>query len=58
MTPTDKAIDRYMNEQVDFGGEMMSRADVYRWFAENLYPKRAAELWLIGYERTHRAQSV
>ncbi len=43
----------WMAEEIDFGGHPTTRAGVYAWFKENLYPERAAELWLLGYENTH-----
>ena len=47
-----EAHTHWLAEEVNFGGEMMSRADVYVWFAEQGYPSRAADLWLIGDART------
>lgn len=49
MTELERAVDRYMSEQISFGGEMMSRAAMYQWFEKEGYPRRAAELWDIGY---------
>lgn len=54
MTPTESAIQRWLSQTVDFGGEIMSRASVYEWFKSEGYPARAADLWLIGYENTHK----
>ena len=52
-TAFDTALSRWLGEVVDFGGEKISRADVYRWFEEQGYPRRAAELWLIGNARVN-----
>jgi hypothetical protein len=38
---------------VDFGGEAMSRAEVYEWFRRRGYERRAADRWLQGYDLTH-----
>jgi hypothetical protein len=50
---TDDAAHDYLATTVDFGGEAMSRADVYRWFEDQGYERRAAEMWLMGYDLTH-----
>jgi hypothetical protein len=47
-----QAIDIWLAEPVNFGGNWVSRAEVYAWFERAGWPRRAAELWLIGYERT------
>ena len=47
-----EAHSAWLAQEVNFGGEMMTRAAVYRWFADQGYPQRAAELWLIGDARS------
>jgi hypothetical protein len=44
----------WLAERVDFGGTPMTRAQVFAWFDEQGYPRRSAELWLLGNDRTHR----
>ncbi len=48
------AAQSYYAQPVDFGGEIMSRARVYAWFVEQGLSSRAAEIWLIGYDATHK----
>lgn len=52
MNPTTEAVARWYAVQVNFGGEWMTRAEVMQWFADQGYPPRAGELWLIGNART------
>ena len=38
----------WLEHRVNFGGESLSRAEVYEWFERNGYDRRGAEMWLIG----------
>lgn len=38
----------YFAEQFNFGGELMTRAEIYKWHADNGYAQRLADYWLMG----------
>lgn len=49
-------VDRYLSQVVDFGGEPMTRGEVLLWFEREGHPRICAELWLLGYDRTHTCE--
>ncbi len=51
-------MDRYMAEPFDFGGETMTRAQVYDWFEKNNLPGRAADYWLMGAENVQKLKAA
>ena len=50
----ENAITEWLRVEVSFGSETMTRAQVIQWFEDEGYPRRAAELWLIGEAKSRR----
>ena len=51
-------VDAWLSRRVNFGGEWMTRTEVYAWFKAAGLPVRVAELWLLGYENVNGREEV
>lgn len=47
-------ISTYLGQIVNFGGQAMTRGEVYLWHQKHGYNLRAAEMWLMGYDQRMR----
>ena len=50
-------LDRYLNELIDFGGELMTRADVIREMQSEGTDRACIDRWLQGYELGQRLRA-